>query len=131
MILADFMVSGEWLTGFVVAIIGAVGGLYVKMRGDVKKAAESREVKLTEPVAEVPVKRVYSPPSFSQHMEIVRRVDALESDQRALRKDMAEGFLKLMEVGEERKDKIMTKIDDVAKGFHARVDQLVKGPNKR
>lgn len=131
MMLADFMISGEWLTAFVVAIIGAIGGVYVKMRGEVKKATETREVKLTEPVSEVPVKRVYSPPSFSQHMEIVRRVDALESDHRQLRKDMAENFLKLMEVGETRKDTIMEKIDDVAKGFHARVDQIVKGPNKR
>jgi hypothetical protein len=36
-----------------------------------------------------------------------------------------------MQVGEERKDKIMEKIDDVAKGFHSRVDQIVKGPTRR
>jgi len=125
---ADPMISGNWIIGVIGAIAAGVALVLGKMQGR-KEAA--RDVTLQAPVPEIPVKKVYSPPTFSQHMEIVRRVDALETDNRVLRREMADGFLKLMTVGEERKDKIMEKIDDVAKGFHSRVDQIVKGPTRR
>ena len=38
--LADVMISGEWLTGIVVAIIGALGGVWVKAKSDGKKEAQ-------------------------------------------------------------------------------------------
>lgn len=137
MMIADVMISGAWLTSITVAVIGAVGAaaaVVIRAQAETRKArkevAESREVTIKEPVPEITTKRSYSPPSFSQHMDVVRRVDVLESDQRALRKDMSDNFMRLMAVGEERKDKIMEKIDDVAKGFHRRVDQLVREPKK-
>jgi hypothetical protein len=127
---ADPMISGNWIIAVIGAIAAGVAAVLGKMQGR-KEGMNSRDVTLQAPVPEVPVKKVYSPPTFSQHMEIVRRVDALEADQKILRREMAESFLKLMQVGEERKDKIMEKIDDVAKGFHSRVDQIVKGPTRR
>lgn len=125
--------GGDGMTMSVAAItaIGvAVAAVLKAYKAGVQKGAAT-ETTIKDPVPEVPVRKVYSPPTFSQHMEIARRVDALEADQRVLRREMAEGFIKLMQVGEERKDKIMEKIDDVAKGFHSRVDQIVKGPTRR
>ena len=43
--LADVMISGEWLTGIVVAVIGALGGVYLKARKD---GENSREVTIKD-----------------------------------------------------------------------------------
>lgn len=124
--MAETMISGEWITSVIVAVIGAIGGVIVAYKKGQANPNPSRDVNLKDPVPEVPVKRVYTPPTFSQHQDVVRRVSQLESDVREIRKEQAEHFTKLLEVGEERKDKIFEKIDNMARGFHARVDELIK-----
>jgi len=119
------MISGEWITAFVVAVITAFGGAFAAYKKGQANPPPSREVTLKEPVAEVPVKRIYTPPTFSQHQDVVRRVGQLESDVRDIRTKQGEQFTRLLEVGEERKDKIFEKIDNMARGFHARVDQIL------
>jgi hypothetical protein len=89
---ADPMISGNWIIAVIGAIAAGVAAVLGKMQGR-KEGMNSRDVTLQAPVPEVPVKKVYSPPTFSQHMEIVRRVDALEADQKILRREMAESFL--------------------------------------
>lgn len=119
------MISGEWITAFVVAVITAFGTAMAAYRKGQANPAPSRDVTLKEPVPEVPFKRVYSPPSFSQHMDLARRVGELEIDVKTMRREQGEQFRRLLEVGEERKDKIFEKIDNMARGFHARVDQIM------
>lgn len=128
--LADLMISGEWIIAFCVAVIGAIGGVYVKARKDGLKSAESREVTLKEPVPPLEVGRKYSPPTFHQHMALEKRVSAMENDVRELRRDLAAQFNRLLEVGEERKDKIMASIESMTVGFHQRVNQIVSEMNR-
>ena len=129
MMIAETLISGEWVTSFVVAIIGAVAAGLVSWKKGVAKGRGDK-VTLQEPMPEVPVKRIYTPPTFSQHQDLARRVGALESDVREIRREAAEQFRKLVEVGEERKDKIMDRIEAVAVGFHQRVNQIVSEMNK-
>lgn len=124
LMLTDFMISGNWLIGAGVALIPILGGVWIKA----KKAGlseASNNITLQSPVPTVPISKVYTPPTYWQHMEVVRRVDKLETGQEEIRKEMGEQFRKLIEVGEERKDKLMDKIDASAKGFHERVNQIV------
>lgn len=122
----DTLISGTWLTGFVVAVIGAAAAACANVQGRKKGLRDAtNNVTLQSPMPEVPVRKVYSPPSFSQHMDLVRRVEAVEGGISDLRRDQAQQFIRLMEVGEKRKDDIFEKIDTMATGFHSRVNQLV------
>lgn len=135
--IAETMISGEWLTGFTVAIIGAIGSsLLAWKKGEAKGRGEN--VTLKEPVPELPVRKVYTPPTFSQHQELVRRVAALETESkehreyvegqlRDIRREQSEQFVKLMNAGETRKDAIMDSINDMVRSFHSRVDNLIDG----
>lgn len=115
------MISGDWLIALAVTGIPAV---IIAWKKGVSKG-QTNKVTLPDPMPEVPVKRVYSPPSFSQHMDLVRRIEVMESNVADLRRDQAQQFLRLMEVGEKRKDDILEKFETVARGFHSRVDQLI------
>ena len=124
LMLTDFMISGNWLIGAAVALIPILGGVWVRAKKAGLRAA-TNNITLQAPVPTVPISKVYTPPTYWQHMEVVRRVDKLETGQEEIRKEMGEQFRKLIEVGEERKDKLMDKIDASAKGFHERVNQIV------
>ena len=132
--LAETMISGEWLTAFVVALVGAVGAALAAY----KKGQASPKVKIDEPVPEIPVRKVYTPPTFSQHQDLVRRVTMIEADAKAhreyveaqlrdIRREGGEQFVKLMTAGEQRKDAIMESMNDMVRAFHSRVDQLIDG----
>lgn len=132
--IAEFMISGDWMVAALIALIPVIGGVWIKAKR--AGAKQAGEVTLKDPLPTMPTQRVYSPPSFSQHMEVVRRVALLESDAREtreyvetqlreIRREGAEQFVKLMQAGESRKDDICNKFDTVARGFHDRVDQIM------
>lgn len=129
--MAEYMISGEWIIALLVAVIPLIGGVWVKAKkAGERQANASRDVTLREPLPDVGVRRVFSPPSFSQHMEVVRRVETLEKDVREIRRENAEQFRKLLEVGESRKDTILQKLEDTARAYHARVDELLRDGRK-
>jgi hypothetical protein len=70
--------------------------------------------------------RVYTPPSFYQHRQLEARVVRLEMGIEELRKDQAEKFTQLLQAGQERADRLIDKMDDVARAYHSRVDQLMQ-----
>lgn len=115
------MVSGP----MIVAIIGALttfAGVLLGMR--MKNQLELRakgEEKTNEEAA-----RVYTPPTFYQHRQLEQRVVRLEQGIEDLRKDQAEKFTQLLQAGQERADRLIDKMDDVARAYHARVDQLMQ-----
>lgn len=119
---ADPMISGNWIIAVIGALSTAVAMIYGKRQG-VKEATSG--VILQTPVPTVPTTKVFTPPTYSQHMEVVRRVERLETAHEELRRELGESFRKLIEVGEERKDKLMDKIESSARGFHERVNQIV------
>jgi hypothetical protein len=134
MTLAETMISGEWITAFVVAVIGAVAsGLVAWKKGEAKGRGD--KVTLQEPVPEIPVKRVFSPPTFYRHQELVRRVASLENETkehreyvegplRDIRRENGEQFVKLMNAGEDRKDKIMDGFAKDMARIHERMNKI-------
>jgi len=123
----DAMISGAWMLKLIAALFTGAALVLGRYWG---RKEEARKITVQDPVPEVPVKRVYSPPSFSQHMDLVRRIEVVEGNVAELRRDQAIQFLKLMEVGERRKDDILERFDVVARGFHDRVDQIIKEQRK-
>lgn len=120
--------SGGGLTIETAAIIG-VGTAIAAVVTAFKRGQSNPKVKaaatLQEPVPDLPVRKVYSPPTFWQHKALEDRVAKLESNFEMLRREQHEGFLSLMTAGENRKDMIFEKIDTMARAFHARVDDIV------
>jgi len=140
--LAQTQIPGEWITSLIVAVITAAGGVMVAYKKGQANPNVSRDVNLKEPIPEMPVKRIFTPPTFSQHQDVVRRVAALEMEAketrehfegqlRQIRNEQHEQFVKLMEAGEARKDMIFEKIESMARGFHHRVDQMMSPNNPR
>lgn len=127
--LAETMISGEWITGFVVAVIGAVGAFLARQKGKAEGRAET--ITLTDPMPEVPTKQVFSPPTYHQHEALAHRVTRVEVSVDQLRRDQQEQFTKLLQAGETRADRLAEKIDGVAVGFHRRVDQLLNHDPKK
>lgn len=121
--LAETMVSGEWITAFVVAVIGAIGGVWVAYR---KGQASATSTRLEAPVPTITTKREYSPPTYFQHHALDLRVGKLETCVDQMRRDNEHQFKTLLVAGEERMMRMMDKLDGVATGFHRRVDQLMK-----
>lgn len=105
----------------------ALGGAVVLVVKALRARMQRNKVTLQEPVPDIPVTmtRKYNPPTFSQHMEVVRRVGALEHSVGEIRREAAENYKELMMAGEARTNRMMDKLDDVARAFHSRVDDLV------
>ena len=138
--IAETMISGDWILGAIKVVgvaIGAAGSAWiVAFRKGQKSTA--KDVRIEEPVPEIPVRKVYTPPTFSQHQDLVRRVTLIEADAKAhreyveaqlrdIRREGGEQFVKLMTAGEQRKDAIMESMNDMVRAFHSRVDQLLDG----
>jgi hypothetical protein len=118
------MIDGEWLTGIVVAIIGAVGAIYARTRGRAEGRAEN--ITLGEPVPTVPVQKIYGPVTWDQHKSLVDRVGRLEATTIELRRDMAVQFRELLEAGGQRENRIAEKLDGIARGIHHRIDRQME-----
>lgn len=75
--LADFMISGEWLSGFVVLVIGAIGAVYVKARKDGVRVGEgSSSVTLRKPVPTLTTREEpawATRPDLEEHIERTER----------------------------------------------------------
>ena len=140
--IAATMIDGEWLLAAAKTVIVALGtGGAAWIVAFKKGQATAGEVSLQDPVPEVPVRKVYTPPSFYQHQDLVRRVAALEHESKAhreyveaqlrdIRRENAEQFVKLMNAGETRKDAIMESFREEMNRIYLRInsfsDQLSK-----
>jgi hypothetical protein len=121
------MIPGEWITGLIVAVIGAVGSVVVAYK---KGAASTRETRIKSPVPEVPTRKVMTPPTWSDHQALKDRVAKVEEATEQLRRDQAGQYRELMLAGAEREMRLADKLDGIARSIHARIDELLK-PNKR
>ena len=117
----DSGVSPEAVGGIIASLVVAlIGGGYLG-----KRAANVQRVRLGEPVPEIPVRRVSSPPSWDQHIGLERRVGVIEHAQSEMRRDMAIQFRELLEAGGTRELRIMEKLDGIATGIHSRIDRML------
>lgn len=120
--LAETLISGEWITTLIVAIIGAIGSAAIAYK---KGAASATETRLASPVPEVPTRKVSTPPSWDAHRALVDRVTALEHISQELRRDMALQYREMMTAGAERESRLSDKLDGIARGIHHRIDEIL------
>ena len=127
--LAETMISGDWIVTIVVAVIGAVGAAIAKQRG--KAEGRNERVTLDSPVPEVPTRKVLTPPSWDAHRALCDRVTKIEETTSELRRDLAGQYRELMQAGAAREASITDKLDGIARGIHARIDDLMKPKTSR
>lgn len=123
-IIAVTMVDGEWLTGIVVAIIGAVGAVWAKNRGRAEGRAES--ITIGDPFPTITTRKHREPPTWDQHKELDHRITVLEQAQAEFRRDLAMHYREMLEAGGARENRIMDKLDGIARGIHNRIDEHLK-----
>ena len=121
--LAETLISGEWITGLVVAVIGAVGSALVAYR---KGAASVTETRLASPLPEFPTRKVLTPPSWDAHRALVDRVTALEVVTQELRRETSQQYHELLKAGGERETHLSDKLDGIARGIHSRIDEILQ-----
>jgi hypothetical protein len=91
-----------------------------------EQARQQGNVTLDPPIPEVPVRRVYPGPSWDQHRDLVRRVEASERHIEEMRADMGKQYIAILNAGQERERSIKDKIDEVAVEWHRRLDEIFK-----
>lgn len=119
------MVDGDWVLSLVKVILGGLlgsGGVWAVMN---RRNKGKQRVTLDEPT-KVQTERVYTPPTYWQHRALERRVGQVESDLRDVKKERAEDFLKLMNAGEQRQNRLMDKMDEMKTEINQRIDAKLK-----
>lgn len=130
----DQLISGDWILKLVAAV-GAASALVI---GKIWGRREAEGVIVRDPVPEVPTRKVSTPPSWDAHTALCDRMtrqevisNELRHDLGEVRKDMAQQYRELMHAGHERETNITDKLDGMARGIHARIDELIKPKTSR
>lgn len=122
--LADFMISGEWVLGACVALIPVIGAVWLKAKGAGVREA-TNNVTIQSPVPEVPTRKVTTPPSWDAHQALRDRVTVIESGLAELRRESTSQYHELLKAGGERETHLSDKLDGIARGIHARIDEFL------
>lgn len=113
-------------------IIGAVfTGIGLLIGKLMEKKRQQNSVKLEQPVPEVPTRKVFHSPSWHQFEGLTRRVDHLENEFHELRDEQKQQFTQILQAGAERENRLRDKLDDVARGIHGRIDEIIKEGGKQ
>ena len=126
--LAETMISGEWMTGLIVAVIGALASAVVAYK---KGVASTQDVSLRSPVPTIPTQKVSSPPSWDAHRALCDRVARVEETTHELRRDVASQYREIMKAGADREASLSDKLDGIARGIHSRIDAIVQPKTSR
>lgn len=94
----DPLISGNWLIGVAVAIIGALSTAAVAIIGKLKvDEAKRQTVTLQEPLPEFPTRKVSTPPSWDAHRAVCDRVSRLEEAFGEMRREQAAQYRDMMQ----------------------------------
>ena len=122
--LAETLISGEWITGLVVAAITAMGTAALAYKKGAASTAQN--IALQNPLPEFPTRKVLTPPSWDAHRALVDRVTALEAVTQELRRETSQQYHELLKAGGERETHLSDKLDGIARGIHARIDEILQ-----
>jgi hypothetical protein len=122
--LAVIAVPEEWLTAFVVAIIGALGAVWIKAKSSGRAEGEnSREVTIkNQPLQMTKTDR---PVSFDQHSALDARVARIENHLDRIERDAGQQYKQLLEAGAEREMRMTEYFGAGLREVHARLDALL------
>jgi hypothetical protein len=118
---ADPMISGNWIIGF----LGAAGTLLGVILGH-KNGKASQSVTLATPLPEMPFRKMLTPPSWDAHKALCDRVSALELATSELRRETTHQYQEILKAGGEREVHLSDKLDGIARGIHARIDEILQ-----
>jgi hypothetical protein len=126
--LATITLDEKWLTTFVVAIIGALGAVWVKGRSTGRTEGEnSREVTIKDqPLRMMKQDR---PVSFDQHIALDARVARIENHLDRIERDAAQQYKQLLEAGGERELRMTEFFGAGLRAVHERLDAIMKLSN--
>jgi hypothetical protein len=123
-------VPEEWVTTFVVGIIAAIGGVWLKAKSVGKVEGEtSREVTIkNQPLQMTKTDR---PVSFDQHSALDARVARIEIHLDRIERDRALQYKQLLEAGSERELRMTEVLAQGLREVHSRLDALLtrQAPN--
>lgn len=124
-LLALISLDEKWLTTFVVAIIGALGAVWVKGRSTGRTEGEnSREVTIkNQPLRMMKDDR---PVSFDQHSALDARVARIEIHLDRMERDAAQQYKQLLEAGGERELRMTEFFGAGLREVHQRLDAMMK-----
>jgi hypothetical protein len=108
-----------WISTFVVAVIAAV----FKVQADRAKA-----VRVEEPVPTVPTRKVPGAVTWDSFGPLVARMDRLERHLDDVRKEQSDQFKELLEAGSAREQRLLDKVDSMARALHSRIDEHIPRP---
>jgi TolA-binding protein len=122
------MIPGEWLTAFVVAVIGAIGAAWARYSG-VEKGKREQEVTL----AGQPIRTTKEPrqPTWAEVQSLERRLDAVEKHLDSMRDAQSRQFQQLLEAGHARELRIMDTISAAVGALGAKMNQDVRSAHER
>jgi len=109
---------GGIIAALIVALIGA--GLLGK------RSATIQRVRFAEPMQEMPMKRVSTPPTWDQHAGLERRVSVIEQSQLEMRRDLAAQYKELLEAGASREYRLSGKLEGIAREIQRRIDDTMQ-----
>ncbi len=128
-ILAAISVPEEWVTAFCVAIIGAIGAVWLKAKSVGKSEGEnSREVTIkNQPLQMTKTDR---PVSFDQHNALDARVARIEIHLDRIERDAGQQYKQLLEAGAEREMRMTEFFGAGLREVHARLDKLLESKSQ-
>lgn len=113
---AEGSVSEKAVIGIIGAIftgLGVLFGKYMSQKNDVTVKDQPIGVMKHQPVV-----------TWSDHVNLVRRVDRIDIHLDELRKESSEQFRDLLEAASSRESRIIKELHDVARGIHERIDNI-------
>lgn len=116
------LVEGEWITAFIVAVIGAVGSALIAYQ----RGRSSQPMTLQQPVPIVPTSKVFTPPTWDQFQGHHKRIESLEHTVSEMRRDQAIQFREFLQALSGQELRLGEKVDGLATTVHTRVDQVLK-----
>lgn len=112
---ADPMISGNWIIG----VIGAITAAAAHFVGRKQGRTDAQDNNVTIQGQPISVK-------MEEHFVTRREFDRLEKVTEGLRKDLASQYRELMQAGAAREQNLSDKLDGIARGIHARIDQILE-----
>lgn len=112
-------IPGDWVLALVGLIITTLlGGLVGKKIGK----TEAQGMRLEEPVPTVPTRKVPGLVTWDHLQPLIQRMDRLERHIDDVRKEQSDQFKELLEAGAAREQRLVDKVDEMARAIHARID---------
>lgn len=119
-----------WITTILGVVLGFVFKIQANAAAERAKQAEEKvkSLRVEEPVPTVPTRKVPGAVTWDSFAPLVARMDRMERHLDDVRKEQSDQFKELLEAGAAREQRLVDKVDDVARALHSRIDDHLPRP---